>query len=191
MTVNFNELVDEHLFKTLVSEGAEYLGKLQKVKSSDYDARVYELKLSDLFIHENSPIVEGVFQQLRFNIFKHFLGMMKVKNLVPGFSGFDLVMQYEEHNELFVLVDKWEDLDDELIAILYHKCQAYLDRNPQDRCTAVEIFGPQNLSRGWTGGDPETDTKLSWISRDNLFKKLVGEDIFDEFFNAIKKYENS
>lgn len=189
MTVNFRELVDEHLFTTLISEGEEYLSKLQREKDPDYDSRVYTFRLSDLFLEENNQVVEGVFQQLRFNIFKHFLSLLKVKTLVPGFSGFDLVLQYEDHNELFVLVDKWDDLDDELIAILYHKCQAYLERNPQDRCTAAEIFGPQNISRGWTGGDPETDSKLSWISRDNLFRKILGNDIFPEFFAALKDCE--
>lgn len=187
MAKNINDLVDEHLFATLMDEGSVYLSKLQQNKNADYDEKIYNFKLVDFFLDENESLIDGEFQQLRFKIFKHFLCMLKVNNLVPGFSGFDLVYQHDDHNELFILVDKWKDLDDELIAILYHKCQAYLERNPQDKCTIVEMFGQQGISQGWSGGDPEVDSKLSWISRDELFKKIVGEDISAVFIEAISK----
>jgi hypothetical protein len=177
MSGMLGEFIDLDLLKSMVRQYEIRFERLKKKKESEISERALSWDFADIFDDRNNETVEGELQKLRFEFMKSFLQNIKSEGLVSGFCGFDLVMQYDSHNEMFILVDKWSDLDDELIAILYDKCRSYLERNPSDRCTVVELFGEQGIIEGWTGGDPEIDKSMSWISRDRLFCRIAGTDL--------------
>jgi hypothetical protein len=186
MKGTLDEFIDLELFRNMIRQYEYLFEKLKKKYASEPDDSIVTLNFADLFDDSNNNLVEGEFQKLRFDFIKTFLQNLKTPGLVPGFSGFDLVMQYDNCNEMFILVDKWADLDSELIAILYDKCRCYLERNPSDKCTVVELFGEQGIIEGWTGGIPEIDKALSWISRDRLFSRIVGADLTPEILEFIE-----
>ncbi len=164
--------------------------KFKKLKNNPkdyYDERLYQLSFEELFLDSNNSIVDGEFQQLRYDVMKRMFLLLDVPGLVAGFSGFDLVKKYDLHNDMFILVDKWSDLDDELIAIMYLKCQSYLAHNPQDNCTVVELFGEQGIVDDWRDEEGKVDQRLSLISRDRMFNKLMGKDITEDLLEFFSK----
>ncbi|MBQ8707683.1 MAG: hypothetical protein IJ523_06340 [Succinivibrionaceae bacterium] len=177
MKGTLEEFVDTENLRATVEHYAMLLERLQRKRGDDYDQKVFSLSLAEILDSVNNDVVDGEFQKLRFDLYKSVLHQLKIPGLVSGFAGFDLVMQYDRFNEMFILVDRWSDLDDELIAMLYAKCSAYIGRNPADRCAVVELFGDSGVNEGWTGGDAEVDSKLSLISRDRLFCRVAGRDI--------------
>lgn len=179
---NVEKMVDLNCLQQAASDFLSKLNSLQQEYRGSEDCSCSEWKVCDYFNCRNNKQIDEEFQYLRFTFVKKVLSLLPLKRNDTPNRYFDLSLSGDERNLSCIFIDQAIDLDDELYAVLYDKCEKFLEKRDLNRefCLIVEFFTDPALDMNWS--DNRNDFRfagnIKWISLDLLLKQELGIDNF-------------
>lgn len=179
---NLQKYVDLSLFDEAARKAGERFA--EAAKNDDLDANI---KLSDALAKEYS-LGDALFcQRERFAFVRAVLGLLNIDGWGRGVSGFDFALHRNGSKILFMLVDSFADLDDELTAMIWAKGANAIKNGGASSCAVIEVSAETSIDSGWEGGEAGVDENLKWLSLDVFFSTYLGEDLSNPISSRIKQ----